>query len=351
MFALLLTALVAQASPLPSATPSASAAPTAAPSPATVPLSQPFVFVPPSDWTSMGMQGSLGAGDTQTTMVGMWGPSLRDGSSLSVAVASSQGLSLDAYITQSLAAYKTFSSYEPISTTPVSLCGGVRGKIVKSSLIALQRKLTISQLFTVNDGRAYIATYTRGSSVDSQPALDAMAALCPNGQPQVAASKAETLAPIAGPPGWKQNSIGNDDASNAAKLPSLWLWTNPASPPGSEVVEALMVPVPASAAFPPSSPAMNDFYVQTFERGMKLWASDIKIVEQKPIQLCQTSGISLRMTATAFLKSVELDVVLAPGTPTTYAAMYLRMKGVAENPDAVKAIDSLCPADRQVTTS
>jgi hypothetical protein len=87
--------------------------------------------------------------------------------------------------------------------------------------------------------------------------------------------------------------------------------------------------------------------VDAFENGMKAYSADIKVIEQKPIALCQSHSIFLRVTASAFSQTMDIDAVLAPGTPTTYAAIYKRFKGAAENPDALKAIESICPTDRQ----
>jgi hypothetical protein len=83
---------------------------------------------------------------------------------------------------------------------------------------------------------------------------------------------------------------------------------------------------------------------------MSAWASDVKVVYRKPIQLCDVSGIAVHFTGTAFTKPMDMQVVLAPATPTMLAAVYMHPLGTPENPDAMKAIDSLCPRTAPLAT-
>jgi hypothetical protein len=47
---------------------------------------------------------------------------------------------------------------------------------------------------------------------------------------------------------------------------------------------------------------------------------------------------------------MDMQVVLAPATPTMLAAVYMHPLGTPENPDAMKAIDSLCPRTAPLAT-
>jgi hypothetical protein len=54
------------------------------------------------------------------------------------------------------------------------------------------------------------------------------------------------------------------------------------------------------------------------------------------------------MSATVAQQSLLLDAVISSGAPTSYVAVYMRLATQAELPEAVRAIESLCPADRTV---
>jgi hypothetical protein len=331
--ALFIATLLAQASPQPSA----SAAPTT------------FTFAAPSGWKSVGIHGSAPAGNEQLTIVGMWTSGAPAFETLIVQVASGAAKSLDDYgavAQKSLGTLKGLTAQPP---TPVVLCGGIPGRLIKYTFDSPQARLSGSEIFAVNEGRVYAVAYIhKADSPDTPAALDAMSGLCPVGAPSAIEAKQDSPPPLTAPAGWTQASLGMN-VNTAAGGASLWLWTNAAAPPGkTEIIEAVSL----RFSLPVSAPttADDDRIVDSFIHAMSAWASDVKVVDRKPIQLCDVSGIAVHFTGTAFTKPMDMQVVLAPATPTMLAAVYMHPLGTPENPDAMKAIDSLCPRTAPLAT-
>jgi hypothetical protein len=304
------------------------------------PTPQASRFTPPAGWTSFAAK-QVQSLAPNATIVGWWelGSDIHT-QRINLTTAPSVGLSTDDFVTLRMRLSENqYRDRQVTSSTPTPLCDGAEGRtLVYRWGARMDMETTTHQLFAVSGETAYIATYEhRSVDPDSPIALASLMSLCPPPAARIAGLP-PSRAPLTPPAGWMANSPGAAYTLTHPGGPRVWTWigTPPGSNGHSEVLEALMLPQPRRASI------QEDQVVASFEDGISKWASDVVVLERTRVALCRSTGVSLRMRATVQSQVMDIDAVLSPGTPKTYGAFYMRLTGTNADPDAMKAIQSLC---------
>jgi hypothetical protein len=317
MLAVLLSALLA-----------VSPSPTASPEP-------PPQFVPPAGWHELVPGVSGGLPDQYLSSLPAWVHGSGDGAeSVSLSTAPSKGLSLDKYVSMNSIQLQRSATTTLLSSVPVALCDGAKAQLVTYQRLVAGKPAIVAQIIAVDDTTGYTVTYARfADRPESQAGVTALKSLCPPKREALAIDKG---APIAPPTGWTKIVLAVTPGGGAA----VWTWFHVGAT-GNEAIMAASVPTVSVAD------TGSDAQIASLTKGISTWASDVVVVDRKTVQLCRASGLLVNLTATTHDKAIVIEAVLSPGFPTSYFAVYARPQGVAENPDALQSIMSLCPADRE----
>lgn len=323
-----MTALVAQAPPVPSPTPTASPSPAATAAP-------PNVITAPKDWKRLPMSPH----SALLTGLGLWTSPAKT-ETLNVISGSNIGMSAEqvgAILVQRLRARQP--SLVLSANRAATLCRGTSGWTIEYRNASGSTE--IRHVIGVTPTRQYIATYERLTNIkDSAGAIAALQSLCPPAEDSSTASSMNSLGrpPLEPPVGWTAGTTGG--LANAASSPPVWLWFAPISKGSTQLVVAMSVTTPTSQG-------TDDQVLAAVRNVFEAKVGPLQIADRHQVTLCSvTQGTFFRMIGTQNTP-ITVDLVISTGVPTSYVAMYMHPTAVPAASEAEASIQSLCPADRQ----
>jgi hypothetical protein len=324
----LMTALVAQAPPVPSPTPTASPSPAATAAP-------PNVITAPKDWKRLPMSPH----SALLTGLGLWTSPAKT-ETLNVISGSNIGMSAEqvgAILVQRLRARQP--SLVLSVNRAATLCRGTSGWTIEYRNASGSTE--IRHVIDVTPTRQYIATYERLTNIkDSAGAIAALQSLCPPAGDSSTASSMNSLGrpPLEPPAGWTAGTTAG--LASAASSPPMWLWFAPISKGSTQLVVAMSVTTPTSQG-------TDDQALAAVRSVFEAKVGPLQIADRHQVTLCSvTQGTFFRMIGTQNTP-ITIEFVISTGVPTSYVAMYMHPTAVPAASEAEASIQSLCPADRQ----
>jgi hypothetical protein len=324
----LMTALVAQAPPVPSPTPTASPSPAATAAP-------PNVITAPKDWKRLPMSPH----SALLTGLGLWTSPAKT-ETLNVISGSNIGMSAEqvgAILVQRLRARQP--SLVLSVNRAATLCRGTSGWTIEYRNASGSTE--IRHVIGVTPTRQYIATYERLTNIkDSAGAIAALQSLCPPAGDSSTASSMNSLGrpPLEPPAGWTAGTTAG--LASAASSPPMWLWFAPISKGSTQLVVAMSVTTPTSQG-------TDDQALAAVRSVFEAKVGPLQIADRHQVTLCSvTQGTFFRMIGTQNTP-ITIEFVISTGVPTSYVAMYMHPTAVPAASEAEASIQSLCPADRQ----
>jgi hypothetical protein len=324
----LMTALVAQAPPVPSPTPTASPSPAATAAP-------PNVITAPKDWKRLPMSPH----SALLTGLGLWTSPAKT-ETLNVISGSNIGMSAEqvgAILVQRLRARQP--SLVLSVNRAATLCRGTSGWTIEYRNASGSTE--IRHVIGVTPTRQYIATYERLTNIkDSAGAIAALQSLCPPAGDSSTASSMNSLGrpPLEPPAGWTAGTTAG--LASAASSPPMWLWFAPISKGSTQLVVAMSVTTPTSQG-------TDDQALAAVRSVFEAKVGPLQIADRHQVTLCSvTQGTFFRMIGKQNTP-ITIEFVISTGVPTSYVAMYMHPTAVPAASEAEASIQSLCPADRQ----
>ena len=324
----LMTALVAQAPPVPSPTP------TASPSPADTAAAAKFITAP-NDWKRL----TMSPHSALLTGLGLWTSPAKT-ETLNVISGSNIGMSAEqvgAILVQRLRARQP--SLVLSVNRAATLCRGTSGWTIEYRNASGSTE--IRHVIGVTPTRQYIATYERLTNIkDSAGAIAALQSLCPPAGDSSTASSMNSLGrpPLEPPAGWTAGTTAG--LASAASSPPMWLWFAPISKGSTQLVVAMSVTTPTSQG-------TDDQALAAVRSVFEAKVGPLQIADRHQVTLCSvTQGTFFRMIGTQNTP-ITIEFVISTGVPTSYVAMYMHPTAVPAASEAEASIQSLCPADRQ----
>lgn len=242
------------------------------------------------------------------------------------------GLDARGYAQARLALLTRRSAIEVLENS-TSLCGGQRGLLLSIKKTGSDER--VSQLYAGNDP-VYVTTLTYPDSVGDHGARHALMTLCPPST--VAHADPGPPLPFKLPAGWNRGSIKAMGPVSPPLVP-IGLWLHLAA--HSAFLESLsLVRGPALQA--DVTPEEESEAMLSY---MKQNVAGFSLKDSHAQSLCKgVDGWYASYLLTSGAHELAVEQAFAYAADASYIMRYTRKSGDPEDPNARKALDSLCPA-------
>ncbi len=230
---------------------------------------------------------------------------------------------------------KSVPGIHVISSRAVPICDSRRGWVV--ALTMPRGNDVTEQLFADSNDSMYLALLRYPKATGDLQASRALESLCP--PPTAHAVAQNRPIPFTVPPNWSSGDVSRIAVSPPVTAEGMWLRPSVTSH-FIETLNLFKAPALAEGATP-------DRYIAAMLGQEQQSLEDFQLKTNASQRLC---GDTLSGWFDAFSgvhdgKALDIEQVTAFGENATYALQYVRLRGSPEDPQARKALLSLCPPD------